>query len=395
MTSVGGGDIMAVELIPERMAFMKRCDHKKIWARLLRVLVPMVILVGIVWAAVAMEKDPMGADTDSVYVQATITEVLVDNRAEGVVGGNQKLRATITSGQFKGRSCELDSVNDLQQVAYCQEGTKVIAFVKETEGGAVVGRVYNYDRTGMVYLLVGLFAAILLLVGGKKGAAALYALVFTFACVLCVFIPLLSLGMNAILSGVLTSVLILTVSVYIINGWSVKTLCTIIGTTVGVMISGLLAMAVGSGASLSGYHTEHVAALLSRDLDLAGLLYAGVLISSLGAVMDVSVSIVAAMQEIREKAPRLKSGEMFASGMRVGHDMMGTMADTLILAYAGSATTMLLYTFGMPYLKIMGDNDIMIEILCGLCGTIGVILTVPIQAGITALVLQPKAKKKK
>lgn len=386
---------MAVRWVPERMRAVKKCDHKTMLARLLRVLVPMVILVGIIWAAVAMEKDPMGADTASVYVQATITKVLVDDRVEGVVGGSQKLQATITSGEFKGRGCELVCSNDIQQVAYCREGTKVIAFVKETDGGLLAGRVYNYDRTGMVYLLVGLFAVIMLLVGGKKGAAALYALVFTFACVLCVYIPLISLGMSAILAGVLTSVLILTVSTYINNGWSIKTLCTIIGTTLGVMISGLLAMAVGSGASLSGYHTEHVAALLSRDLDLAGLLYGGILISSLGAVMDVSVSIVAAMQEVREKAPRLKSGELFASGMRVGHDMMGTMSDTLILAYAGSATTMLLYTFGMPYLKIMGDNDIMIEILCGLCGTIGVVLTVPIQAGITALVLRPKTKKKK
>ncbi|MBQ7345000.1 MAG: YibE/F family protein [Oscillospiraceae bacterium] len=367
------------------------------WDRLLRVLVPLVILAGIILAAGTLEKEPMGPDTASVYVQATVTQVLEDHTGGEPFVGVQRVEATITSGQFAGRSCELENANSYQTGALCQEGTRVIAYVRQDAEGQIRGAVYNYDRTGMVYLLIGLFAVILLLIGGKKGAAALYALVFTFACVLCVYIPLLYIGTNGILAATVTAVLILAVSIYIINGWSVKSLCAVIGTTVGVMISGVIAMAVGGAASLSGYNSDYVEALLGMDarIDIGGLLYAGVLISSLGAVMDVSVSVVAAMQEIREKAPRLKATELFASGMRVGHDMMGTMSNTLILAYAGSATSVLLYTFGMPYLKIMGDNDIMIEILSGLCGTIGVILTVPIQAGITALVLQPKEKKKR
>ena len=86
----------------------------------------------------------------------------------------------------------------------------------------------------------------------------------------------------------------------------------------------------------------------------------------------------------------MKAGELFASGMRVGRDMMGTMSNTLILAYTGSATAQLLtlYSFGMPYLYVMGDNGIIVEILYGLCGTIGVILTVPVQTAITTLVLK-------
>lgn len=371
--------------------------HKTLLARLLRVLVPLVILVGMILVGSLVEKEDLGADTSSVYCKATVTQVLVDQTGGQPFVGNQKVKAAITSGEFKGYSCELSNSNTYQIGAFCTEGTRIVALVRKTADGQLVGSVYNYDRTGMVVLLVVLFAAILLLVGGRKGAAALYALVFTFACVLCVYVPLLYSGVNGILAAIVTAVLILTASIYIINGWSVKTVCAIIGTTVGVTISGVLAMIVGDLATLSGFHMEDVEAMMGmhRELDIKNLLYAGVLISSLGAVMDVSVSIVAAMQEIREKAPRLKSSELFASGMRVGHDMMGTMSNTLILAYAGSATTVLLYTYGMPYLKIMSYNSIMIEILCGLCGTIGVILTVPLQAGITALILQPEEKKKK
>lgn len=132
----------------------------------------------------------------------------------------------------------------------------------------------------------------------------------------------------------------------------------------------------------------------SIRLNVGQLLYSGILISSLGAVMDVSVSVAAAIEEIHEKAPKLPVRELFRSGMHIGHDMIGTMSNTLILAYTGSATgaLMTLYSYEMPFLQVMGYNSIVIEILCGLCGTIGVILTVPIQAAITAFALRGQVR---
>ena len=132
----------------------------------------------------------------------------------------------------------------------------------------------------------------------------------------------------------------------------------------------------------------------STRLNVGQLLYSGILISSLGAVMDVSVYVAAAIEEIHEKAPKLPVRELFRSGMHIGHDMIGTMSNTLILAYTGSATgeLMTLYSYEMPFLQVMGYNSIVIEILCGLCGTIGVILTVPIQAAITAFALRGQVR---
>lgn len=117
-----------------------------------------------------------------------------------------------------------------------------------------------------------------------------------------------------------------------------------------------------------------------------------ILISCLGAVMDVSVSITAALEEIRAKAPTLSLRELVRSGLTVGHDMIGTMSNTLILAYTGTATGTLLtlYAYEMPYIQMMSYNAIVIEILSGLCGTIGVVLTVPIQTLITAFVITRK-----
>lgn len=371
---------------------MERKNHQELLHRFLRVLLPLVLLVAMILLSSRVEKKPFGPDTSREYAKATVTKILTDYSGGKEFGGQQQVEVVVTSGQFKGHSCELGNANTYGGGAFCQEGTKVIAYVGYNNEGELGGVVYNYDRTGMVWLLVGLFGAILLLIGGKKGAAALYALAFTFVCVLCVYIPLIYIGVNAVLSAVISAILILVASIYIINGWSVKTLCAIIGTALGVIISGALAMAIGAGANLSGYNTDYVEAMLAmpKGLDIGGVLYAGVLISSLGAVMDVSVSIVAAMQEVHEQAPGLSAKELMRSGMRVGRDMMGTMSNTLILAYTGSATSVLLtvYSFDRPYLQMMGYNAIVTEILCGLCGTIGILLTVPLQTAITTLWLK-------
>lgn len=367
---------------------------QKSCARLLRLLIPLLLLGVMLAGSTWVTRKDISADTGAQYVHATVLEILEERTDVQPFQGPQKVLAEITSGEFAGRQCALSNANSYQDGAFCTPGMKIIALVRASGDGILGGTVYNYDRTGMLYLLLGLFALGLIFVGGKKGAAALYALIFTFGCIIFMYIPLLYVGMNGILAAIVTAVTILAASIYILNGWSMKSACAMVGTTVGIAVSGFLAMAVGSWASLSGFHMEEVEALVfiaaGTKLDVANILYAGVLIACLGAVMDVSVSMVAAMWEVHEKAPDISAKELFASGMRVGHDMIGTMSNTLILAYIGSATGVVLtvYAMEMSYLQIMGHNAIVIEIVSGLCGTIGVILTVPVQALLTTFVLK-------
>lgn len=375
---------------PEQSEGSNMDKKKTMLRRLLRLVLPMVLVMIILLWGGSVEREILGPDTDSFYVRAKITDIPVDHTA-GEFSGIQKVTAVVTGGAHRGKSCELDNPNSYHIGAYGGVGTRVVALVRLTQEGTLVGTVYNHDRTPMVLLLLGLFALVTVLVGGKKGFATLYALAFTFLCVICMYIPLLYVGCNGIVAAILTSVTILTASIYILNGWSAKSLCAIIGTTLGVALSGVLAMIIGRSFHLSGYNMDEVESLVyianSSRLKIGDILYAGVLISSLGAVMDVSVSIVAAMDEVRQHAHDLNRKELFASGMRVGKDMIGTMSNTLILAYTGSATGIMLnaYANDMAYLRLMSYNPVIIEILCGLCGTIGVILTVPLQALITVL----------
>lgn len=365
--------------------------RKKMLSRLLQLILPLVLVGIILIGGAQVERKVLGAQADIQYVKAKIIDIPEDYATKEFVG-HQKVIAEITRGEHKGKQCELSNSNSYQIGAYGGEGTRIIALITgEAEDGMLKGSVYNHDRTPMIYLLLGLFALVTILVGGKKGFATLYALTFTFLCVICMYIPLLYVGCNGIWAAILTSVTILTASIYIINGWSMKTLCAIIGTTLGVAVSGLLAMIIGGSFHLSGYNMDDVESMVfianSSKLRTGDLLYAGVLISSLGAVMDVSVSIVAAMDEVRIHSEGLSRKALFSSGMRVGKDMIGTMSNTLILAYTGSATGIMMnaYAYDMPYLRLMNYNSVIIEILCGLCGTIGVILTVPLQAFVTAL----------
>jgi uncharacterized membrane protein len=373
--------------------------RKMILRRLLRLILPLVLVGIILFCGARVERELLGPDMSSFYVRAQMTDVLVDYSSEEFVG-IQKVTAVVTHGEHKGKTCELENPNSYHIGAYGGEGTRIVALVRMTEDGTLTGTVYNHDRTPMVYLLIGLFALATVLVGGKKGFATLYALAFTFLCVICMYIPLLYMGCNGILAAILTSVTILAASIYILNGWSVKTLCAILGTTLGVAVSGLFAMVIGRAFHLSGFNMDEVESLVYisnySDLKIGDILYAGVLISSLGAVMDVSVSIVAALEEIRLHSPDISRKELFASGMRVGKDMIGTMSNTLILAYTGSATGIMMnaYANDMPYLRLMSYNSVVIEILCGLCGTIGVILTVPLQTLITVLVFGKKQQNK-
>ena len=143
-----------------------------------------------------------------------------------------------------------------------------------------------------------------------------------------------------------------------------------------------------SGLNVSDVETLAYIAQNSR-LDVSGVLFSGILIASLGAVMDVSMSVASTIAEIRANSPDLGKGELFRSGINVGRDMMGTMSNTLILAFAGSSinTLIMIYSYSMPYLEYMNGYEIGIELLRGISGSLGVILTVPFVSFISAMLM--------
>lgn len=330
------------------------------------------------------------------YEKAIVEKVIKDNlQQDGSRVGNQEVKVRMLSGSKKGEIIDATSTSGYLYGAGCKENMKVIVSLS-TEGNNYVASVYSYNRSPIIYTFVGLFMLILWVIGGKRGFKSAIGLIFTFICIIFLFIPMLYKGYSPFLAAVIVGILITIVTMYLIAGFSVKTISSILGTILGVILAGGAATLFGHFAKISGYNVSEVEELVflstKTNLNVGGILFAGILIASLGAVMDVSISIASTINEIYEKNNKLSSKELFISGINVGRDMMGTMANTLILAFTGGAinTLILIYSYSMQYNQIINMYSIGIEIMQGISGSIGVVLTVPLVSFITTKLLTSK-----
>ena len=278
---------------------------------------------------------------------------------------------------------------------YCQKGTAVIVQLSSYED-QLSGSIYGYDRGNFIWIIVGILGLALFLVGGKRGLKSMLALIFTFVCIIFLYIPLMYIGVSPFWAAVLVVVIVTIVSVYLICGGNKKGLCAMAGTILGVLIAGIFATVFGKITRITGYNIEDIETMVyvsqNSKLQIGGVLFSGILIASLGAVMDVAVSISSTIEEIHNKRPELTSKELFKSGIHVGKDMMGTMSNTLILAFTGGAinTMILIYAYIMPYLQVVNMYSIGIEVIKGISGTLGIVLTVPLVSVISAKVYKWK-----
>lgn len=253
--------------------------------------------------------------------------------------------------------------------------------------------VYSKDRIVAVAAFVGIFLLLICIIGGKNGVKSVVGLVFTFVSIFMIYIPLIYRGFSPFWAAVIITIITTIVTMYLISGFTVKTICAIAGTVTGVLLAGLSAWLFGKVADIDGYNVSNIETLSYvgqiTNIQIGGLLFSGILIASLGAVMDVAMSVSSAICEIHDKAPQLGCFELFKSGMNVGRDMMGTMSNTLILAFVGSAVSELVinYAYNLPFRQIINSYNIGIEIMQGVSGSIGVILTVPAVAVVTAWLL--------
>ena len=340
-----------------------------------------------------VEKPELVSTNGRTFETAVVTEIVKDNIQEnGSRIGDQYLKLKMLSGDLKGQTVDATSSNGNLFGAACTVGMRVVT-ITSVSGDVTVTSVYSQDRQYVIYIFVAIFMLIMCLIGGKNGLKSVLGLVFTFVCILFLYLPMIFRGFSPFFAAIVVVILTTFVAMLLIGGYTKKTFCAITGTVIGVIISGLAAAIFGYFAGISGYNVSDIESLLfigqSTNIDIGGLLFSGILIASLGAVMDVGMSISSTINEIHSNSPNLTRIQLFKSGINVGRDMMGTMSNTLILAFTGSSLSTLLldYVYNLPYLQIINSYSIGIEIMQGLSGTIGVILTVPITSAITAFMI--------
>lgn len=343
-----------------------------------------------------VEKTELVVRTGQTFEKAKVVKILQDNLEEnGTRVGEQKVRVRMLTGVRKGEELDITSSSGYLFGAACKPGMKVIV-MQSVAGDSTVASVYTQDREGVIYIFALIYLLVLCLIGGKQGIKGCLGLVFTFFCVIFVYLPLVYLKYSPFWTAVFVCFITTLVTMYLIGGPTRKTCATTLGTLVGVILAGVSAWCFSKASGISGYNVSDIETLMTlwntNRIQVGGLLFSGLLISCLGAVMDVAMSISSAIDEIYRQNLSLSRKELFKAGLRVGRDMMGTDSNTLILAFAGSSVSTLLldYSYNLPYQQIINSNNIGIAIMQGLAGSFGIVLSVPFTVLICTILFHKK-----
>ena len=343
-----------------------------------------------------VEKTELVVRTGQTFEKAKVVKILQDNLEEnGTRVGEQKVRVRMLTGVRKGEELDITSSSGYLFGAACKPGMKVIV-MQSVAGDSTVASVYTQDREGVIYIFALIYLLVLCLIGGKQGIKGCLGLVFTFFCVIFVYLPLVYLKYSPFWTAVFVCFITTLVTMYLIGGPTRKTCAATLGTLVGVILAGVSAWCFSKASGISGYNVSDIETLMTlwntNRIQVGGLLFSGLLISCLGAVMDVAMSISSAIDEIYRQNLSLSRKELFKAGLRVGRDMMGTDSNTLILAFAGTSSSTLLldYAYNLPYQQIINSNNIGIAIMQGLAGSFGIVLSVPFTVLICTILFHKK-----
>ena len=349
-------------------------------------------------APVKQEAEP--GENYAEYEKGKVIEVLsdtteIDEASDNAWRGEQKLSVEILSGQYKGKTLLVNNyVGPLYGVPM-SAGDGVSVIINTYSTGELRATVYEYNRIPALLGILLAFFIITILIGGKTGLKSLVSLAVTVAVLFLILIPWLLKGAPTLPAVFAVCLYITIVAFTIIGGIHRKTVCAMLGTTAGTIFAMLFAAGAQHFTRVSGLRTADVEPLLQLrqtgiPIGLTGLLTAGIVISSLGAVMDVAMSISSALDEVHNANPDLSAKELFSSGMNIGRDMVGTMTNTLILAFLGSGFTLIiyLYSLGLSRYQLYTSAYAAIEVISGIASSSGMILAIPLTALISSFMLK-------
>ena len=330
------------------------------------------------------------------YIKGTVVGIPEENSevsgaaAEYAVG-YQKVQVQLNEGNHKGEILEIENYITAQHLVKVTVGSRVIVCADEPEQAEPYYTIYNYDRSNGIWLIAAAFLLLVILIGKKQGIMSCIGLVFTILMAAGYLLPGLYEGQNGFLLTVVMVTASCAVTCFCIGGLQKKTLLNLISAVLGGISAGVVYRIFMMILHITGCNLDASEDLVliaqATGLRLGDVLLSGVMVSALGAVMDVAVSMGASLGEISGLNPEMGRAELFRSGMNIGRDMIGTMTNTLILAFAGSslATIMVLISYGVQYNQLMSSNFLTLEAAQGIAGSMAVVLTVPISVAVCAV----------
>ena len=338
------------------------------------------------------------------YESASVDQILSDSTEKDPASdngyrGEQQLLVTVRSGDYKGQQMQVYNYVGPLYGGPLKAGDRATVLISTYSDGTVNATVYEFDRLLPLCIVLVLFIAAAVAVGGRTGVKSLVALAVTLVCLFGVLLPSLMKGANTLLMTFIVCAYVAVVSLTIVGGVRKKTVCAMLGAVAGTALALLFGLLAQGLTRIDGLRIDDVEPLLQlrqtgSPIGLRGLLVGGIVISALGAVMDVTMGIASSLSEVHAANPELSRRELFRSGMNIGRDMVGTMTNTLILAFLGSGFTLILYLYslGLSPRQLLSSAYVSLEVVSGVASSVGVILSIPLTALITAEVFTREKK---
>lgn len=336
-----------------------------------------------------------GEQADSAY-SGRITRIISDERVEDdiIKGRVITFECLIGDKDMKGSTVTaVQNLDDLDQMPQppVEEGDKVLLYKYEGDNW----QFSEFIRLDPLIVLCGVFFAMVLIFGGKKGVNTLVALVITCLAIFAVFVPAVLSGYNIYFWSLTVCAFVTVSSMIIINGLHKKTFVAIAGSFCGVVVSALLTLLMNRFLKMTGMLDDSYLYLSllnpDRPINLNAAIFASIVIGALGAVMDIAMDIATSLYEMYSGSA-LKPRQLIKSGFEIGKDMMGTMTTTLILAYIGSslAVTVLLVAYNASLTELLNKEMVIEEILQSLVGSVSIMVVLPFTTAVAALVYRGK-----
>lgn len=357
--------------------------------------------------AIASSRMPVIEGADNMEaVKAKVIKIVNRNVENSNVGVGQEVdnvsivfKAKVLSGVNKGKelTCEqtIEGVyqNKLKEV---EQGDRVLLYRNTEKTSKYDWFMGDYNRFDAIVWLLIVFFILLIVFGRTKGVNTIVSLVLTTLSVLMVFIPSIKTGKNIYLWSIITCIYVIIMTLIIVNGANKKSLAAGIGCISGVIVAGVITTIIDKIIHLSGYLDSNSGRILfinpDNPIDLKGLIFASIIIGAVGAIMDVSMSISSSLYEIKKEVPAITRKQIVKSGFAIGRDIMGTMANTLILAYIGSSLSVvvLFSAYKKSKLGLMNLEVIVVEFLQAIVGSMGILFAIPFTTFICSLLYNKK-----
>lgn len=269
------------------------------------------------------------------------------------------------------------------------EGDKIYITHTVTINGDEYYYLRDVDRRMDLFLLAGLFVVLLLWFAGRQGLRALLSLMLSIAAILFVLIPAMLAGYDPILVSLFVASIILALVLFGTHGFNPRSLTAFGGTLSAVGLTSLIAYVFVNSMQLSGFGSDASVYLnFATDgrLDFSGLLLGSIIIGILGVLDDVSITQASVVQELKLANDKLSIYALYQRALRVGRDHVGSLVNTLALAYVGAALPLVLLfsTSEAPLGLTLNQEVIAAELARIIVGSIGLILAVPLTTYLAA-----------